>query len=155
MSFNSEHMFDEEMSRGIDPQRFSNKTYAAEWICFGKSVLEKRHPSRPITIMEAKEIAYSLGIHDVKIIPTLRSDTRRSTYTYGTKTIRLSPGHGVYILLHELAHHTCGQRGHTKLFRGHYLRLVRTQLGDEWADRLKKSFMLVGLSYDFLRIPRV
>lgn len=150
MKVDTEHMlFDSEMIRSVNPERFDNKTYAAEWMCFGRSVVEEKFPAAPITLMEAKEIAYSLGIHDVRIISTRNKKGRRSTYTYGTRTIRMSPNHGVYVLLHELAHHTCGQRGHSKLFRGHYLRLVRAHLGDEWADRLKRCFMNMGISWEF------
>lgn len=146
---NNEHMFDDEMIKVVRAERFANKTYAAEWMCFGRSVIAERHPAKPISLMEARQIAYSLGIHNVRIVKTIRNKNRRSTYTYGTKTIHLSPQHGVYVLLHELAHHICGKRGHCKAFRGAYLRLVRKELGDEWADRLKRSFMVMGLGYEF------
>jgi hypothetical protein len=147
---NTEHMFDEQMIRVVKPEHFPNRTYAAEWMCFGRSVASETYPAKPISLMEARQIAYGLGIHDVRIIKTPRNKNRRSTYQYSTKTIRLSPQHGVYILLHELAHHMAqGERGHTKRFRGQYLRLVRAELGDEWADRLRRSFILMGLGYDF------
>jgi len=149
MNLELEHMFDREVLPVVRVERFANKTYAAEWHCFGRSVMGKYHPSKPITLMEAKQIAFSLGIHDVKIVSTMRKDKKSSTYYYNSKTIQLNPNHGVYVLLHELAHHICGKRGHCKAFRGSYLRLVRAELGDEWADRLARSFRTMGLSWEF------
>lgn len=148
-------MFDKEVLPRVDLSKFANRTYAAEWHCFGRSVMGQYHPSEPITLNQAKSIAYGLGIHDVNIVNKVRSDKRTSTYYYNSKTIQLNPRHGVYVLLHELAHHVCGARGHCKLFRGAYLRLVRAELGDEWADRLKRSFTTMGLSYDFPKLRKV
>jgi len=148
MNFELEHMFDKEVLPVVHVERFANKTYAAEWHCFGRSIIGKYYPSVPITLGEAKQIAYSLGIHDVTIVNKMRSDKRTSTYYYGSKTIVLNPRHGVYVLLHELAHHVCGQRGHTRKFRGAYLRLVRRELGDEWSDRLARAFTTMGLTWE-------
>ena len=156
MKFELEHMFDREVLPVVHVERFYNKTYAAEWHCFGRSVMGQYHPSVPITVTEAKQIAYSLGIHDVNIVPTMRKDKITSTYYYDTKTIHLNPKHGVYVLLHELAHHICGKRGHCKAFRGAYLRLVKMELGEEWSDRLARSFTAMGLTWDmYPKIPTV
>lgn len=149
MKFELEHMFDREVLPVVQVERFANKTYAAEWHCFGRSVMGKYHPSLPITVYEARQIAYSLGIHDVRIVVAKSRGARRSTYHYDSQTIHLNPNHGVYVLLHELAHHVCKKRGHCKAFRGAYLRLVRAELGDEWADRLKRSFTAMGLTWEF------
>ena len=148
MRFDLEHMLDKEVLPVVHLDRFPNKTYAAEWHCFGRSIMGQYYPSMPITLTEAMQIAYSLAIHDVNIVSTLDKRKRTSTYYYKTKTVHLNPRHGVYILLHELAHHTCRQQGHTKLFRGHYLRLVKLELGEEWADRLARAFTSVGLSWE-------
>jgi hypothetical protein len=156
MKFELEHMFDKEVLPVVHMERFANKTYAAEWHCFGRSVMGQYHPSMPITLTEAKQIAYSLGIHDVTIVNKVRSDKRSSTYYYDSKTIQLNPRHGVYVLLHELAHHVCGEKGHSRKFRGHYLRLVRLELGDEWSDRLARAFKTMGLSWEmYPEIPTV
>lgn len=154
MRFDIEHMFDKEVLPVVHMENFENKTYAAEWHCFGRSVMGKYHPSEPITLGEARAIAYSLGIDDVKIVHKVRLNARRSTYYYSTRTIHMSPQHGVYVLLHELAHHICGKRGHCRAFRGSYLQLVKAELGDEWADRLARSFTTMGLSWEYTaKIP--
>jgi hypothetical protein len=115
----SEHMFELTIHEDGTHIFFANKTYAAEHLCFNKSNKENR----------------DLG--------------SRSTYYYDTHEVVLGRQAQVWVVLHELAHHLSPQRGHTNLFRGSYLRLLRMYGGQNWSDKMKDCFRQVGIGYEF------
>lgn len=152
----NEHMFDLEFKFESNEQlieytqRFANKTYAGEYLCFGGVNLSGKGPGKRIeSLQDAYDIAHGLGVINVSFRWKNSNLGSRSTYYYGTKTIVLGKQATHWIVLHELAHHLSPQRGHTNLFRGTYLRLVRMYCGDVWFDRLKRCFTEVGIGYEF------
>jgi hypothetical protein len=142
----TEHMFE------VHGWTFANRTYAAEFLTFSVNPLsrEQHGPLDPITLKQAQHFVRDImGYRDITIIPG-RKDKGYGTYFYDQKVIRLGQKAGMYVLLHEVAHYKCGVRGHTAHFRAHYLQLVRTYLGDYWADELEKNFTKCGIKAQFL-----
>ena len=143
-------MFELKIQEEAEPSFFANKTYAAEHLCFHKSNKANRDLGKRVeTLQEAKDIAHTLGITDVKFRWKNSYKGSRSTYYYDTKEVVLGRKAQVWVVLHELAHHTSPQRGHTNLFRGTYLQLVRMYAGEHWSNRLKECFNQVEINYEF------
>ncbi len=146
----SEHMFELTIHEDGTHIFFANKTYAAEHLCFNKSNKENRDLGKRVeTLQDAKDIAHTLGITDVSFRWKNSNLGSRSTYYYDTHEVVLGRQAQVWVVLHELAHHLSPQRGHTNLFRGSYLRLLRMYGGQNWSDKMKDCFRQVGIGYEF------
>lgn len=142
----TEHMFE------VHGFTFDNKTYAAEFLTFNLNALsrEQNGPMEPISLKNAQHFVRDImGYRDITVIHG-KKDKAYGTYFYDQKVIRLGQKAGMYVLLHEVAHYKCGVRGHTSHFRAHYLQLVRTYLGDYWADELQRNFAKCGIKAQFL-----
>ena len=130
---------------------FANRTYAAEFMTFCVNPLSKKQhgPLDPLSLKEAQHFVRDImGFRDITVVAGQKNKAN-GTYYYNHKLIRLGQKAGMYVLLHEVAHYKCGVRGHTAHFRAHYLQLVRTYLGDYWADELQRNFTKCGIKAEF------
>lgn len=147
----NEHMFQMTIAPNGEQfvANFHNKTYAAEWLCWHKVNKEKKGPGALVSLDDALQIAYKVGVYDVSFRRKKNTGVGASTFYYDEREIALAVGAQQWVVLHELAHALSPQRGHTNLFRGVYLRLIRQFYGEEWFMEMKRCFKQVGISYDF------